>query len=901
MRRLPLRRSARSDEEGPASEDAGFPSPSPRPSPSPVLSGVRQSLRFFVFSNLREGSLEVGGWAGMRGTSQAPKSETIFGKNRKPFTCTDAFTFTRGFHADRRALQFISVRLPRVTLNCDSDCCPTVEEERSCEEKARSSGHSLGNTKRTEYEEVNEMLLRWFPWRLVISRVARARGLVDPVAILSRLESFAQPMEVKEPLELLRAGLVFHARGLLNTSAIQHNLDWIWPYWVERQYDPKDVSFIPRAFSITHVNLTNRNWTAVGTPDGEELPVVDPRGLVTPFWDSWSIDFWIAAGEDQLYPSRLTHVDQYLDMERGVAVVTDSARGALRLLVRTEVEIEEGRPVCRMTATADTALPGWLAVSLRPYNPEGVSFVHRITSGEDGLEWDVDGTGIVRFDGRPERMIVSDYRRGDVYTRLHEDEKERRVSCHVGMATAAALYRLEGSPVIAGVSIPLEKKVPSRRRPSWADALRGVTRASLPDEHYQMLWDAALRSIILHSPEEVYPGPYTYRRFWFRDAAFILHALLATGMSDRAERTIDSFPSRQKRNGFFLSQEGEWDSNGEALWIMNRFCELAGREPKTEWLRSIRRGAAWIERKRLKAPGTAHAGLLPAGFSAEHLGPNDYYYWDDFWGVAGFRAAAAMLERVGDEKTAVDYRRMADDLTHCIDESLAGAATRIGRPAMPASPYRRLDSGSIGSLAAGYPTAVCEPRDPRLVDTAEYLLHNCIVEGGFYQDIIHSGINPYLTLHLAQVLLRAGDARAFDLMETIARIATSAGQWPEAVHPATGGGCMGDGHHVWASSEWLLMIRNCFVREEGTRIVLGSGILPRWLEQDRPIQFGPAPTTFGSVRVLILPRDHHVVEVSWQGEWRDVIPSIEISLPGFAPISAERGETTVSCERVETR
>ena len=74
---------------------------------------------------------------------------------------------------------------------------------------------------------------------------------------------------------------------------------------------------------------------------------------------------------------------------------------------------------------------------------------------------------------------------------------------------------------------------------------------------------------------------------------------------------------------------------------------------------------------------------------------------------------------------------------------------------MPASPYRRLDSGAVGSLSAGSPLQIFDPRDMRLLDTAEFLLSRCMVNGGFYQDIIHSGVNPYLTLHIAQVLLRA--------------------------------------------------------------------------------------------------------------------------------------------------
>ena len=111
--------------------------------------------------------------------------------------------------------------------------------------------------------------------------------------------------------------------------------------------------------------------------------------------------------------------------------------------------------------------------------------------------------------------------------------------------------------------------------------------------------------------------------------------------------------------------------------------------------------------------------------------------------------------------------------------------------------------------------------------------------------MIHAGINPYLTLHMAQVLLRAGDPRYLELMDTVAALATPTGQWPEAIHPRTRGGCMGDGQHVWAAAEWVLMVRNCFVREEGDRLILGAGVAPRWMAVGSPLTFGPAPTTFG--------------------------------------------------------
>ncbi len=393
--------------------------------------------------------------------------------------------------------------------------------------------------------------------------------------------------------------------------------------------------------------------------------------------------------------------------------------------------------------------------------------------------------------------------------------------------------------------------------------------------------------MVLHSPKEVYPGPYIYRRFWFRDAAFIFHALLCAGLKGRVRRALDCFRVRQTFDGYFLSQEGEWDSNGEALWIMRQYCEMTGTATPVEWKESIRKAARWICKKRLSGrTDVPHSGLLPSGFSAEHLGPNDFYYWDDFWAVAGLQAAAFLSK--ADKREAVNYEFEANELSQSIDRSLEKVAQRLGRPAIPASPYRRLDTGAIGSVVAGYPLRVVEKDDIRLLDTVDFLMKNCLVQGGFFHDMTHSGINPYLTLHLAQVLLRAGDPRYFELMTAVARLASPTGQWPESVHPRTGGGCMGDGQHVWAAAEWVLMIRNCFVREENDGLVFCSGIPKIWLEQQKTMSFGPAPTSFGDIKISIKPQGHNIL-IEWQGEWLTKEPPIDIQLPGFKKVRVPPG------------
>jgi len=53
--------------------------------------------------------------------------------------------------------------------------------------------------------------MNWLPWRYLVKRAAKRHGFLDPIALLGKLHSFAQPSEVGEPIELLRAGVVFHA------------------------------------------------------------------------------------------------------------------------------------------------------------------------------------------------------------------------------------------------------------------------------------------------------------------------------------------------------------------------------------------------------------------------------------------------------------------------------------------------------------------------------------------------------------------------------------------------------------------------------------------------------------------------------------------------------------------
>lgn len=739
----------------------------------------------------------------------------------------------------------------------------------------------------------------WIPWKYILRSVAQKKGFIDPISVLARFNAVSQPTQTVAPMELLRAGMVLHARGFINNNFIQHNLDWVWPFWVHKQFNPRDPAFIPRAFALTHINLTQRNWTAVGYPESPETPIVDGRGLLMPFFDSWSLDAWFMADNGEtLIPSRMEKASQKLEMDGNLRVTTEFEKTGMHLKMCAEVVVEDGVPTCLLRLRAAADVSGWLVGSIRPYNPEGVSFVNKLVLLDDGRGWSINGVHKVHFSQPPDKHTLSAYRDGDVFLSLRSGEFKgaTKVECQVGMATGAALYRVEaGGESEVTFKVPLMdsnkcEKLTFKAEEKWREANDSGVDFSGGPGRYPFLFAAAKSTVLLLSPREVFAGPYTYKRFWYRDAAIILHALMCAGHRQLSEKILDYFIDHQSANGYFRSQEGEWDSNGQVLWALGRYCRLFNVSPKPGWVAAIRKAVHWIIHKRLKPDsGKRHSELLPAGFSAEHLGPNDYYYWDDFWTISGLRLAEEMLSQTGNPETAVQASQEAELLSKAVDKSLKLVSEILHSVAMPASPYRRLDSGAVGSVAVGFPLQLWPSRDPRLLATLEFLYGHCFVKDAFYHDISHSGINPYLSLHIAQCLLRTGDPRFQKIMESIASLATSTGQWPEAIHPQLGTGCMGDGQHAWAAAEWIMMVRNCFLFEEefSDKLILGAGLNPEWCAGGKPASFGPAPTRFGLVTVTLQVTGDEV-ELLWSGDWFAKPPEIEVRFPGHGWVAISK-------------
>jgi hypothetical protein len=319
----------------------------------------------------------------------------------------------------------------------------------------------------------------------------------------------------------------------------------------------------------------------------------------------------------------------------------------------------------------------------------------------------------------------------------------------------------------------------------------------------------------------------------------MIHALDQMGHAALTDPIVRGFPSRQDRRGYFRSQQGEWDSNGEALWTAWRHAlHTHSWETVAASFDSLRRGYEWIRRTRRATKDTsdgASRGLMPPGLSAEHLGLADVYFWDDYWSIAGIEAFARVCEVLGEQALAAEAWKEATAFREDLARAIRGVQERKGLQEIPAGPFRGIDAGMAGSVVACYPLALLAADDPAIVSTLLTLEERFLVDGLFFQGFIHSGGNPYLSLQLGHANLYLGRRERFlSMLRRVAAATTPTRAFPEAIHPVTGGGCMGDGHHGWAAAEMVLALREAFVYERwprqrgGHELLLLRGIPAEW-------------------------------------------------------------------------
>ncbi|HKP95988.1 MAG TPA: hypothetical protein VJ385_09555 [Fibrobacteria bacterium] len=699
------------------------------------------------------------------------------------------------------------------------------------------------------------------------------------VPFLEGLSHLGRPSAVAFPMELMEQGLAIVLSGLNNTMAIQSNLDWIWPLWVERQVDPDGEEFIPTAINLIKTNLTCRNWTSLGLEDNPREAMIDPVGMLTLQPYGWSVFPFVRIESRGYFPPRLIPrwqaSQKLLDGSLPCVVTRYDVDPALDWRSEAMALALDGDEYLGFSHTLSNRSSAHLSLrfglAIRPYNMLTMGHINSIRY-QDRL-WRVNGRNGLMLLDEPDRVVVSDRHHGDPLLRDVLIAGRKGLKSRSGISCGQAEWDLELGPgetrVIDAMGMlggKLSKAPPAqlfgitrkahsdarvRQTERWRDLQADGLRIRIPDPRIEEAFLAVKNHLhVFDDGDHFSPGTFLYHNHWFRDSAFIALAFENLGLGPRVEPKLRHYPRQQTRDGFFKSQRGEWDSNGEAMWTMVNHVRRGGNPNLLDlFYPSLIKGAKWIARMRNSTRGTPspHYGLMPPGFSAEHFGPNDHYYWDNLWSVAGLEALQWAAGRMGNARDSARIADLIQDYRGDLDASMDWAWKKCGRKALPCSPYRSLDSAAIGNLVGISPLDVVDPKAPWITGTIAYLMDNNLRDGLFFQRIVHTGLNPYLSVQLARALLAAGDPRWFGILEALIRRASPTFTWPEAMHPRMFGGCMGDGDHGWSAAEFVNLIREMLVSERGGVLRLAEGAPAKWFKPGLNLEATGAPTPYGTV------------------------------------------------------
>ncbi|HEY3216601.1 MAG TPA: hypothetical protein VGK93_08930 [Candidatus Eisenbacteria bacterium] len=379
----------------------------------------------------------------------------------------------------------------------------------------------------------------------------------------------------------------------------------------------------------------------------------------------------------------------------------------------------------------------------------------------------------------------------------------------------------------------------------WERELDRATRFELGDSRVEAALRAA-RIVMLSCRERRGPrwvpigGLFQYRDVWLRDGARVAQALAVTGHTAVARQLVQGLADFQWPQGAFLSQRGQPDGTGQALWAfqqvllrptaddsLSRYADAAWRawawcESQLEWGRKSR----WVFGAMMPYADPRDAELV----RAQLVGT-------DAWSIAGYRAAARLLRASG-------LRSRADSVDASRERYAQDFERALARTTSPDVPPSWQEVGrDWGNLAVGWPCVALPAHHPRLRSLARRVWS---VAGGpglvTYGDT--DSLHYYLGADLGTWALLAGERSAADsVLEALLLWRSASGAAGELFSRR---GDFGRNllPHPTAAAALVSLLRNTLVFDDGDTLQLTLGARAAWWRRAR---VRDAPTYWGLI------------------------------------------------------
>jgi hypothetical protein len=457
--------------------------------------------------------------------------------------------------------------------------------------------------------------------------------------------------------------------------------------------------------------------------------------------------------------------------------------------------------------------------------------------------------------------------------------------------TLEGVARFPFFPVNKAVAAAIEKEDDQVWLQRTIDFWRGLEKSAatiqVPNRKATDTLKAAhVCQMIANVHGEVRGGKGFYTEFYIRDGAYQVMELEEAGLWDAARKSVELYLPRQRPDGRFESQDGQFDANGQAVWVLWQYYKITG---DRAWLARVypamRKAAEWTVRARRQAPANSpYVGLLPAA-------PADgEYLWDgkhhivgyDIWNLRGVLCvadAAHILRKADDEK---QWRSEAEDYRAAI----ALAVKHTGLPYFPPS-WEKVGT-HWGNTETLWPTELFDRNDPRVTASINHVRHE--FGGGFIEGTIQwlglgpGVIHPYMSAYTTMAdLVRGNDEQVAEDFYWYLLHSTAAHAFPEGIWYKKRQAWSNTIPHVTGACNYSIMLRHMLVHEKGDELDLLTAVPDWWLGDGQEIRIERLPTHFGEMS-LVVRGTAKGVEVKLDPPQRNPPRRITLRLPESRPL-----------------
>ena len=376
---------------------------------------------------------------------------------------------------------------------------------------------------------------------------------------------------------------------------------------------------------------------------------------------------------------------------------------------------------------------------------------------------------------------------------------------------------------------------------------------------------------------------FQYNDFWLRDSSFFSRMYGIFGRREDAKRLLLNFLEYQNKEGNFLSQSGQLDGWGQALWAFGEYIQLYKDKKFAEFIfPHILKAIVWLK-------NNLRNGLMPSTNAFDNEMIMGKYTGHNFWALHGLTGAYHIAIILNDYKNAEDFRNLYEKIKTRLLKYLK-YFTRDTKVIPPGLEFK--EGIDWSNLLMVYPTKIFDLNDELVLNTLNYYRRHKMKEGlSTWGPYLHHYVTERIAI--SELMLNHQRRVLNDFYSMLLHTGSCNEGFEMAIYP------WGNRDyeswigpfkvmrnyppHGWFACAFNVLLRMMLLREEDEYLHLISVLSPDWVQAGKKISIKNAQTRFGQIN-FIMKIDKNGYEIKFDAKWENKPQKIIIHKPFFVKI-----------------